>query len=197
VPGLWACGECASTGLHGANRLASNSLLEALVLGARVGESLSSALLVSPDPVACVDLARSVLGGWTSRDPAPDAERIAVARQRLREIMWTRVGVERDAAGLTRALAELGELEAVAVASGTEGMPGPVRHPAGDRRTGELRNMIEVARLVARSALARTESRGAHFRSDIPVTSPHWQQDVLFEGTRLLPPVARPAAEVV
>ena len=153
LPGLWACGEVASTGAHGGNRLASNSLLEALVFGAEVGEALEVEAPERPD-------ARQL---W--RHPAWSAGRrpgAAVAgtadeelRRRVRGVAWSRVGVVRDGAGL---LAALDELEDLALA-------GP---PAG----GETRNLLDVARLVASAALLREESRGAHWRSDHPAPDP-------------------------
>ncbi len=169
LAGLWACGEVAHSGLHGANRLASNSLLEALVYGARAGEALAR-------------------GGWAEarrREPFPDPDALraavdarpwlgeahAASVERLRTIMWQGAGLERSASGLSRALSELGDLEA-------QLEPG----------LGELANMLLVAGLVMRAAAARTESRGAHFRSDIPWPDPHWRQDVEFEGLCRLEP---------
>jgi len=153
LPGLWACGEVASTGAHGGNRLASNSLLEALVFGAEVGEALEAEAPERPD-------ARQLWRhpGWSAgRRPA-----VAVAgtadqdlRRRVRGLAWSRVGVVRDGAGL---LAALDELEHLAV--------------AGPPVAGETRNLLEVARLVASAALLREESRGAHWRSDHPAPDP-------------------------
>lgn len=165
VAGLWACGEVASTGLHGANRLASNSLLEAAVYGARVGAALCES---GPAPIA-------LPGGEVTVSPRPwlAASGTATASAAaVRDLMWSGAGLERDAAGLQRVLGELGE---VAV----EGL-------------GELAMMVVVARLVARAAAARTESRGAHFRSDFPRAGGCWLQDVVFEGERLCDP--RPMA---
>ncbi len=139
LPGLWACGETASSGLHGANRLASNSLLEALVFGARVGEDV--ALAPSVRPLAVPTLRRIEV------DPALEA--------RLRELMWRHVGLVRDESGL--ALAEQ-ELEELAL-------------PAG---SSEVSNMREVARFIAASARVRRESRGAHFRTDLPDSEESW-----------------------
>ncbi len=166
VPGLLACGEVGSTGLHGANRLASNSLLEALVVGGRCGEYLR----LSP--------ALAVQRSWAFRPPENSpwlegdrGQRAAAAS--IRDLMQESVGVERDARGLRQACAHLEAL----------------RHEVG-RGCGELAHMLLVASLVARAAEARTESRGAHFRTDIPCTSPCWQQDLIFEGESLVPPRA-------
>ncbi len=139
VRGLWACGEVACTGLHGANRLASNSLLEALVFGARVGEDLSAAILPVPRPQS----------GRTGESSHIDRARDGTLPAELRRLMWELVGVERDEAGLRRALEKLDAMAA------SRRDNGPAASPA-----------VSVARLVARSALARRESRGAHRRSD-------------------------------
>jgi L-aspartate oxidase len=169
VPGLWACGEVACSGLHGANRLASNSLLEALVYGARTGNGLSSTRLLHPDPAR---LQRLTLRRPAAAEPwLPDSPGEGSVAGQLRRLMWDLVGLERTASGLQRALRQLHDLQEQA--------------PAG---AGELDNLLTVAELVTRAALARTESRGAHFRHDLPVTSPHWQQNLVFEGERLLEP---------
>jgi len=141
VDGLWACGEVASTGAHGANRLASNSLLEAVVFGARVASDIASTL-----PSASLKPAR--LGEIELAATAADGER---AEQTLRRIMAEEVAVIRDEASLTNALQAIGALE---------------RNAEGGRR---LINMLTAAKLIAAAALVRRESRGAHFRSDYPV----------------------------
>ena len=131
LPGLFAAGECASTGVHGANRLASNSLLEAAVFGARAGRAARDALAMSCrtlTPFAPPDLPEQTL-------------------RELRQRMSRDAGVVRDATGLTRLLAWI---------FGAEAVCGPALP-------------LTTARLVAEGALARRESRGAHFRADHPV----------------------------
>ena len=130
LPGLYAAGECASTGVHGANRLASNSLLEAAVFGARAGRAAAAQAATAP--------ARLV------RLVAPDLP--ADAMQALRRAMSRDAGVVRSGDGLLRLLEVIDGLEA------EHGRAAP----------------LVAARLVAASALARTESRGGHFRSDSP-----------------------------
>ena len=147
VPGLWAVGEVASTGLHGANRLASNSLLEAVVFGARAAADIA-ALDRNGRCAPTVNLKRVTRAG---RSAAPDR---AAAMARLRRTMTDHVGVVRDAAGLGEAIATLAEIE---------------REARDDRI---LANMALAARFIAASALLREESRGAHARSDFPKTSP-------------------------
>lgn len=149
LPGLWACGEVAATGAHGANRLASNSLLEALVFGARVAEDLRDGL-----PAGRVPRGRRLASVYGIEGPA-DADLTA----KVRRLMWEKVGVVRDEAGLTFAVEELKRLAS--------------RHP---RAAGEARNLLGIGRLVAAAALERRESRGGHYRSDHPVPDPDWQR---------------------
>ncbi len=151
LPGLWACGEVAATGAHGANRLASNSLLEALVFGARVAEDLRARV-----PVGKVPRGPRLAGGDNPALGGPgDAELTAAVRR----LMWEKVGVVRDEAGLAFAVEELHRLAA--------------RHP---KAAGEARNLLGIGRLVAAAALERRESRGGHYRADHPNPDPAWQR---------------------
>lgn len=147
VPGLYACGEVSVTGLHGANRLASNSLLEGLVFGVEVARAIDDAPPML-DPDAAVEAPFSALrvGLWEDEE--------AVAR--LRKVMWDHVGVMRTEDGLRKALAEIAGL-APRLATSVVG-----------------RNLSAVAGVVAEAALARRESRGGHFRLDHPEPSPEW-----------------------
>jgi L-aspartate oxidase len=170
VGGLWACGEVSHTGLHGANRLASNSLLEALVYGERVGRALTE----STANVRCRSELSELVGISNSLLVAETpwlTNKMTGIADRLRDIMWGGVGLERTAAGIQRALWDLNQVDQ----SAPEGL-------------GELRNLLTVAVLVTRAAQARTESRGAHFRGDIPWQDPHWRQDLVFEGFELMDP---------
>lgn len=177
VPGLRACGEVAFTGMHGANRLASNSLLEALVVGARCGEDLSR--MSHQTPVAVIDeQIRSDLP-WAD-SPWLDGGGNTSAAGDLRGIMEAGAGVERTQGSLRVAREQLQDLRQNVV-------PQP----------GELAHMMRVATLILKAAETRTESRGAHFRADVPWSSPCWLQDLVFEGDRLIPPhVVQPAAAV-
>jgi L-aspartate oxidase len=146
--GLWAVGEVASTGLHGANRLASNSLLEAVVFGARAAADIRAYL--PHDRVGHFVHPRRVPGGNRASTPGQRPHAI----DRLRALMTKYVGVQRSAKGLKTALAALKELD----------------RSAGDDTV--LSNMILTARLIAAAALARKESRGGHYRSDYPAADP-------------------------
>ncbi len=150
LPGLWVCGEAGSTGVHGANRLASNSLLEATVYGQRAAADLAAS---APPPPAA---GRLVLDPATLVAPSPQPGRVTAS---LRRVVWQEVGVERDEAGLRRALAAIELLE---------------------RRLGpgvsELRNLVTTGRLVAAAALRRRESRGSHFRRDHPTSEAGWRR---------------------
>lgn len=144
LPGLWAVGEVASTGLHGANRLASNSLLEALVFAERVAASIAGSV---PQSV------RACAPRHSPRLPRRQHDDLALAR--LRALMSAAVGVEREEKGLRGALRQAATLMRVC-----EGQSGPDADAA------------TVALFLAAAALRRRESRGAHFRSDFPAEVP-------------------------
>jgi L-aspartate oxidase len=148
LPGLWAVGEVARTGAHGANRLASNSLLEGAVYARRAADSVRAAAAPRPS-------ARTAVRAAAAPGAEPEAQPDLV--DRFRKVMWENVGLVRDAVGLTAGLDDIERL-ADKLAPGAS----------------TARNMLEVGRLIARSALQRTESRGAHFRSDYPDSDPDW-----------------------
>jgi len=150
IEGLWACGEVASTGLHGANRLASNSLLEALVFAPLVAADVAQASHFSQAsrlPQAFVP------PPFSASSPPDDPERTA----RLRALIGSGLGVVRDGAVMRWTLGLLAEIE----------REGPL--------SLATRNRLTVARLVGASALAREESRGSHYRADFPETSEAWR----------------------
>ncbi|HXF87982.1 MAG TPA: FAD-binding protein, partial [Xanthobacteraceae bacterium] len=183
VPGLFVAGEAVG-GTNGANRLSGNAITEALVFGRRAGRSAaeraSKPTVTASDPRAAQDVIELV-----SRDGHTDGPNTAAMILELQSIMADDVGPLRTKDRLERALLRIDAL--------TE-MLGEV--PCGDRRAFDLRrlewfdlrNMLLVARAVAQSALARTESRGAHQREDFPATSPEWRvnQVVRFKAGRLV-----------
>ena len=155
VAGLYAAGEAACTGVHGANRLASNSLLEGLVFGALAAESMAADVSGSARLAADTDSSESEIAtvdGATTAAASVDVEQWIAT---LRAVMWKDAGLLRDAAGLMAAQAGLREMRRT--------MPGGLA-----RRAIEARNLHQVAELIVESALGRTESRGAHFRKDFP-----------------------------
>ena len=145
TPGLFACGEAAATGLHGANRLASNSLLEGLVFGTRAAEAVLAEPAHLPSAGGLL-VPEGAVGLTTEEDDEAVAE--------LRDVMWRDAGLVRDEAGLRRALTAVAELR--------------------PRLESTLigRNLLDVAEIVVRAALERRESRGGHYRSDYPEPDP-------------------------
>ena len=152
LPGLWAAGEATSSGLHGANRLASNSLLEGLVYGAHAGEAASRAAL---------ETLGKGLRPWPVESPAGAASRESLdwgdIRNSLTSLMWREVGVRREAASLEDAAQTIDRWQRYVL-----------NQAVADRRGWELQNMLTVARLITEAALRRTESRGVHYRVDFP-----------------------------
>ncbi|MCP4316833.1 MAG: L-aspartate oxidase [Hyphomicrobiales bacterium] len=148
LDGLWAAGEVTSTGAHGANRLASNSLLEAVVFAGRIADDIQGLL-----PALKCD-------NWAA--PADESDDVVTENdspemQLLRQTMSSCAGVVRDREGLTKAARTIAELE--------------------DRnRKARFGNMLTAAKMVVSGALQREESRGGHYRSDMPETSADWQR---------------------
>jgi L-aspartate oxidase len=154
LDGLWACGEVACTGVHGANRLASNSLLEAVVFGGRVADDVAvrEAFLAAP-------AREPLMEAPSAGDPGSAAEIVST----LRTLMWEKVGLLREERGLSAAVATVARLE----------------ERLGSARS-EAANLVTVGGLVARAALGRRESRGSHFRLDHPLPDPTWQRRQVF-----------------
>jgi len=186
IPGLFAAGEVTSSGLHGANRLASNSLLEGLVYGARSGETASAEILAEDGDghefrVPAIANPRAVDGNGngaaTENNGVLD---LADIRNSLRALMWRHVGVERAGESLAEALETVeGWCRYV--------LPRQFAEPQG----WQLQNMLEVARLMIRGAIERRETRGVHFRNDFPDMSADWRTHIGWQ--RGLPqPLIRP-----
>jgi L-aspartate oxidase len=184
IGNLYAAGEAACTGVHGANRLASNSLLETVVFAKRVVERT---LDPNREPVApyggALRLPESLgeqarktgvyrAGGdvptriGTPARALPFAE-TALSLSNLQALMWDKVGIVRDGPGLAEA--------ALTLTMWQRSAP-----PASDRPSHELANLLQTARIVTEAALLRQESRGAHYRSDFPDTLDAWQHSIIF-----------------
>lgn len=162
IAGLFAAGETACTGVHGANRLASNSMLEVLVFSKRIMERAG----------------RGVSGGSTAARESPDIRCTLSRRENskaipppslsaLQHLHWDKVGITRSKEGLTEA--------ADTMAAWQRALPKPT-----DRPSYELNNLVLTGRLVTEAALLREESRGAHFRTDFPHHLPQWQRHIIF-----------------
>ncbi|SFI95605.1 L-aspartate oxidase [Thermoflavimicrobium dichotomicum] len=146
IPRLFACGEVACTGVHGANRLASNSLLEGTVFAQRVAQKLAS---LAPQSLEMEKV-----------DHPPlfiDKQKEFVLKRRIQEIMWNYAGIIRTSSGLLKGLKQLEQLKE--------------EIPVG---LFECHNMLVTAQIIIRSALWRQESRGGHYRYDYPETNAEW-----------------------
>ena len=164
IPGLFAAGEVTSSGLHGANRLASNSLLEGLVYGARAGEAAAAEVLAEGSRGDDEFHVPPIAQPKVSADGGDAGLDLADIRNSLRSLMWRHVGVERSGDSLTEALATV------------EGWCRYVlSQQFADPQGWQLQNMLEVARLMIRGAIRRDETRGVHFRADHPDTSEAWR----------------------
>ena len=199
LPGLWAAGEVACTGVHGANRLASNSLLEGMVFGARLAESI----LDGGDGPSPTGVMRALMDdGWVGpaagsdrpSEPAPSPamgheatvvdgtaigeQRVDVQkeRDRLQRTMIEGAGVVRSADSLAGAAAAVAEVGASLQAIG--GSPARRDH-------GELANLVTAARALLSAATLRTETRGAHARSDFPASEDRWRRRIVHSGDRV------------
>ena len=188
IPGLYAAGECARTGVMGSNRLASNSLLEGLVYGRRAG------LAAVNDPAGSVWnpvwFSNSATGRIVSDTPvelsmpAPDERAGANGRPaiwdrtRIQNTMWAGVGVLRDGDGLRQAIDQLGTGLALADADATE--PAATACEPDPITRLENRNLLTVGYVEANAALRRTESRGAHARTDYPESCDEWAQSIAY-----------------
>jgi L-aspartate oxidase len=177
LPGLWAIGECACTGLHGANRLASNSLLEGLVFGHRAAKKLESQiaeLRSAPFPE---------VPGWRTGAAAPSDEAVVVTHNwaELRQLMWNYVGIVRSDGRLRRAARRIAVLD--------EEIRDYYWRYLVTRDLLELRNIITVAELIVSCASSRRESRGLHFTIDYPEVDPRQARDTVVK--RGVPPHLR------
>jgi len=177
LPGLWAVGEVACTGVHGANRLASNSLLEGMVFGARLAERIASGL-GGPEPsgalravlgeapidgIGCTVLERPALHVPSGADLLPGVD-VTKLRDTLQRAMTRGAGVVRSAESLGGPRAVIDDI-AAALGGGVPSVG-----------AGELANLLQLADALLVSALARTESRGSHSRRDYPEADPSWRR---------------------
>jgi L-aspartate oxidase len=164
LSGLWAAGEVSASGLHGANRLASNSLLEALVYGAHAGEAASRLAAQQRDSFSALMIENPRI------DSAGEPLKLGDIRNSLQSLMWRNAGVLRDDEGLAEAAETLNHWCRYV-------LPRQFADPRG----WELQNMLCVARLMVHAALMREETRGAHVRTDFPnLDDAQWQRHITF-----------------
>ncbi|MBA7704072.1 L-aspartate oxidase [subsurface metagenome] len=162
IPGLFAAGETACTGVHGANRLASNSLLESVVFSKRVMQRTE---VTSPPRHREERSDEAISYCLPRRELLPKVPRLNLPN--LQSLMWDKVGIIRSGEGIEEATGILATWQSL--------LPQP-----SDRPSYELNNLVLCARLVTEAALLRKESRGAHFRTDFPKASPEWQRHTVF-----------------
>ncbi len=203
IPGLYAVGEVASTGVHGANRLASNSLLECIVFGSQFRQ-LFAADRRATDLAVTAPAAKSApemaLETWTI---APqELETIAELRQAVPRLLWQSAGICRDGETMAAAIAQVQAWQATFADL-------PISHQLQDLKPGqggkiallqaemqvrlwaETRNLLAIAALILKSAHYRTESRGGHYRTDYPTADPTWQVHTLVQQQRWSTAAAR------
>jgi L-aspartate oxidase len=190
IPGLYAIGETASTGIHGANRLASNSLLECIVFGQTM-----AALELQPlngDAIAAntesqplkIDLRSSLFS---------DLDWISDVRELLPVLMWRCAGISRNPSDLETAIAQVEEWRSQfhslpvsqALITLEPGRSLEFTASVPMRNWGELHNLLDISVLILRSALFRTESRGGHYRADYPESNPDWLVHTVIQGTQI------------
>ncbi|OGO23484.1 MAG: L-aspartate oxidase [Chloroflexi bacterium RBG_16_50_9] len=163
IAGLFATGEVACTGVHGANRLASNSLLEAIVFSKRIVERTGNKARAKASSNETNRAIRCSLGQRPALRMVPPPSLTA-----LQQLCWDKVGIIRDKAGLNQASDILAAWQ-------------HALHQPTDQPSHELSNLILTGRLLTEAAFIREESRGAHFRSDFPQTSPKWQCHIIWK----------------
>jgi L-aspartate oxidase len=164
INGLFAAGEVACTGAHGANRLASNSLLEVLIFGKRIIEKTGRAdKPTTATPGQDNDVHLSL------KRRQPPKKKVSPNLPTLQKLLWDKAGIIRDEEGLVAAAEILADWQ--------ESLSQPK-----DRPSHELANLVLIGRLLTEAAILRQESRGAHFRSDFPKTSPRWRKHIVIKN---------------
>jgi succinate dehydrogenase / fumarate reductase flavoprotein subunit/fumarate reductase flavoprotein subunit len=204
LEGVFAAGEDAG-GVHGANRLGGNGVADSIVFGARAGDAMAEYAPSAPArPLRAVAVAERCRR-WAGALERDCGENPFALRRALEDLMWEKVGVVRNGAGLARALPEIRSLADRAARA--DGSGGAVYNAKWNEAIN-LVNLATVAELVAESALCRVESRGAHYRTDYPAPDPAWLKNIVIttrggalevslspvEFSRLAPPELRPRA---
>jgi L-aspartate oxidase len=188
IPGLYAVGETASTGVHGANRLASNSLLECIVFGAQMANiDLADVAALSQPPTLPIRQFSVDIGEWQTQQT-----QLAALREKLPRLVWQSAGICREQSSLAAAIATIEswqqDFTALPLSQFLLSLRPhePVSFDTPDverqlRLWAETRNLLDVADLILKSAAFRTESRGGHYRLDYPEPDPNWQVHTLVQ----------------
>ncbi len=179
LEGLFAAGEDAG-GVHGANRLGGNGVADSVVFGGCAGDSMVDYIGRHAVPAVSSTQLSALSKRWTRPLASAATERPFELRKHLEEVMWERVGLVRDASGLRLALAELVELRSRAARITVAGAA--ASNPAWNALM-DATNLVEVGQMVTAGALARTESRGAHYRLDYPSPDAAWLKNVVLTPT--------------
>lgn len=193
IPALYAVGETASTGVHGANRLASNSLLECIVFGAQMANLQVEEEVIKDDSSK---LDRPLSFTPSASDLLLQQTKLEQMRQELPRLVWQSAGICREQKVLENAIAQIvtwqQEFANLPLSQFLLNLP-PGRTASFDLQEtqqqlwlwGETRNLLDIAALILQSALLRTESRGGHYRQDFPQTDPHWQAHTIVEQGKI------------
>jgi succinate dehydrogenase / fumarate reductase flavoprotein subunit/fumarate reductase flavoprotein subunit len=207
VPGLFVAGEDAG-GVHGANRLGGNGVADSIVFGARAGDAMVDFVASSSQPAYSESQARQLAEQWAEPLERNSGENPFRLRKQLEKTMWLKAGVVRNGKSLAEAVPELQEIRDRVKSADGSGIP---LYNAKWNEAINLANMSVVAGMLARSALMRQESRGAHYRQDFPDKDVNWLKniccrpqpdgDMLFWTTpvtfsRLTPPELKESQEV-
>ncbi|WP_309728200.1 L-aspartate oxidase [Chamaesiphon sp. OTE_75_metabat_556] len=196
IPGVYAVGETTSTGVHGANRLASNSLLECVVFGAQLHEiAISSVPELSIDPIATAPLNVDLQLQQIAKTTQIWSQQVSSIRQELPRLMWQAAGICRDRTSLETAIDRVKllqtEFNLLAIGQLISQLTPPItiNLPAGISQQdlyiwGETRNLLDIGLTILTGALMRTESRGGHYRTDFPTLDPSWQVHTIVQGDR-------------
>jgi L-aspartate oxidase len=193
IPGLYAVGETASTGVHGANRLASNSLLECIVFGAQMANLKDELPRIKDEQQESADRLQSLTFALSESEWQTQQEILEVMREKIPRLVWQNAGICREQSGLEMAIATVESWQQDFVSlkvsqfllslhpkqSVSFTTPEVERHL---RLWAETRNLLDVAYLILKSAAFRTESRGGHYRLDYPQSDPSWQVHTLVEN---------------
>jgi L-aspartate oxidase len=190
IPGLYAVGETTSTGVHGANRLASNSLLECIVFGAQMAD-----LQIPPDVTRVSNLSENIAIQEFRADVTewkPQQEHLEVLRDKIPRLLWQSAGISREQSGLESAIATLESWQQDYISLPVSQFLLSLRPtesarleiPDVERQLrlwAETRNLLDIGILILKSAAFRTESRGGHYRLDYPQLDPDWQVHTLIQ----------------